>query len=1106
MKSNQRFVVAAVVMLAAAQQLTALVPPERKDLQEFRDPRLTIDSIFQPLAALEGATALAAEADLAALGVSPDGAFLDLRSERWVTLTDVRPLVPGSGVDNYLTWEAILDSAPRDEAGLRSAIWQAFAEFLRDNAAALRLDPREVPSGLVTVHDAGAVAQIYARRVVDGVPVRDAKLAAVINHGNLVLLGADRWGDLRVVTEPSISADAAAEAVREHLGERPTSPGKAPHLEIIPLAAGAGPDFEVGNGYDYRLAWVLDLRVPDNGGSWEALVDAHSGELLAFQDRNHYATHRQVQGGVYPISSDGVVPGGIEQAGWPMPWTDLVVGPDTLFTDGGGNSGVCLDGTATTHLAGRFVNIFDNCGAVNESGTGTIDLGTSGGDDCTVPAGHSAGDTHSSRSTFFEVNQAKAQARGQRGAETWLSTTMTANMNINQNCNAFWNGSSINFYRSGGNCLNTGELQGVVDHEWGHGMDNNDSVPVVSFPGEGVADLYAALRLDMSCIGRGFFVAGMCGGYGDPCTQCDGIREIDWTRHVSNTPHDVDWGQANCGGGTHCLGHVFSEAVWDLVVRDLPAAGFDHNTSLEMATRLTYLGGGNVGTWFITTGNCENTTGCGCAADGGYLNFLAIDDDDGNLGNGTPHLVTINTAFDRHQIACTTPTVQNGGCAATPGLPVLQGVDPLDKAARVRFEDGTGDVSRWDIYRTDGVLACNMGKVKVGEVVVGAEDGISHEFIDEGLQNGREYRYSVIAVGTDPDCRSAMTACMAATPAAGANVFVDAVNASTSIDLGDGDPFIDNCEEASVSFEISNNGNAAQHNVRIVGVEPVSHPNSVIDNLSVTGGANLGVCGIAQGRFTFQLRDANFDDAMEFRISVTSDELDPIVKVGTLRILAAEGDLETHASFIFDFETDTDGWQVITGTFNRTDVGGGGNGTQFYEASSAFLDGQCDQIRSPVVVLNSNSTMSLWNSFEIEGFAGVWYDRANIGLFDLATGVRTPVNPDGGRLYNASGANGTCGTENQMGWADVMAPWDDSTWSAAALQSASFAGKPAQLHVYYGTDPAANGFGFHFDEVRLTNFDLQVADGESDVCNDPVLLFADGFESGSTDAWSAQAN
>ncbi len=1101
MKSNQRFaLVFAVVSFCAAAQVTALVPPQRKGLEEYRDPRLLIANAYQPLTALEGAAALVAEADLAALGIGVESAFLDLRSERWGTLIDSRPLVPGSGLGNSLRWEELVDEAPRNEAALRGAIWQAFADFLEANAASLRLDPREVAPGLVTVHDAGALAQIHARRVVEGVPVRDAKLTAVVNHGNLVLLGADRWGDVHVGTVPSIGADGAAAVVRDHLGRSP-APRRAPYLEIVPLAAGADlAEVELGRGYDYRLAWVLSLRVPGDGGSWEALVDAHSGELLAFQDRNQYASHRNVKGGVYPISNDGVPPDGIEQAGWPMPWADLTVGPDSLFTDGGGNSGVCLDGSVTTNLDGLFVKIFDNCGAINESSTGDIDLGTSGGDDCTVPGGHSAGDTHSSRSGFFEVNQAKAQARGQRPGSAWLEDQITANMNINQNCNAFWDGSTINFYRSGGNCANTGELQGVVDHEWGHGMDNNDSVPAISFPGEGVADLYAALRLDQSCIGRGFFIAGNCGGYGDPCTMCDGIREIDWAKHVSGQPHDVDWGNANCGGGSHCLGHVFSEAVWDLFNRDL-VPPLDHNTALEIATRLTYLGGGNVTTWFTTAGNCQNTTGCGCNADGGYLNFLAVDDDDGNLNNGTPHMVDIFAAFDRHQIACTAPAVQNGGCGGAPAAPSIA-VTALDKGALVEI-DPVANASRYDVYRTDGVLGCDMGKVKVGEVEPAADDGVTIAFLDDGAQNGRLYRYAVLAVGNDQDCRSSMSACIAATPVAGPNVFVDAAGGTTSIDLGDDDPFIDNCEEATVSFDITNNGTGAQNNVRIVEVEPVSHPSTVIGEMVVNDGDTLGACGTALGRFTFQARDVAFDDVMEFRVTVTSDQLDPVGKTGTLRLAATESDLQEHASFVFDFETDTEGWEVITGTFNRTNAGGGGNGTLFYEASSAFLDGQCDQIRSPVVVLNSNSTMSLWNSFDIEPFSGaVWYDRANIGLFDLATGERTAVSPDGGRLYNASGVNGTCGTTNQPGWAAAMPAWDDSTWSAAALQSASFAGKPLQLHVYYGTDPLVNGFGFHFDEVQLTNFGLQVADSQSDVCEDPVLLFADGFESGTTEGWT----
>jgi hypothetical protein len=65
-------------------------------------------------------------------------------------------------------------------------------------------------------------------------------------------------------------------------------------------------------------------------------------------------------------------------------------------------------------------------------------------------------------------------------------------------------------------CSNTGEIAGVFDHEWGHGLDNNDLTPTIVKPsGDGIADIYTALRLGDSCIGRGFF-NNPCSQFGDP--------------------------------------------------------------------------------------------------------------------------------------------------------------------------------------------------------------------------------------------------------------------------------------------------------------------------------------------------------------------------------------------------------------------------------------------------------------------------------------------------------------------------------------------------------------------------------------------------------------
>ena len=46
------------------------------------------------------------------------------------------------------------------------------------------------------------------------------------------------------------------------------------------------------------------------------------------------------------------------------------------------------------------------------------------------------------------------------------------------------------------------------------------------------------------------------------------------------------------------------------------------------------------------------------------MNFLAVDDDNGDLTDGTPHMTAIFDAFDRHQIACPTP-----GAGRSPAAP-----------------------------------------------------------------------------------------------------------------------------------------------------------------------------------------------------------------------------------------------------------------------------------------------------------------------------------------------------------------------------------------------------------------------------------------------------
>ncbi len=171
-------------------------------------------------------------------------------------------------------------------------------------------------------------------------------------------------------------------------------------------------------------------------------------------------------------------------------------------------------------------------------------------------------------------------------------------------------------------------------------MDANGVNPNLSPPSEAIADVHALLRLDASCIGRGFFKDRVCTGYGDPCTGapatgCTGVRDVDFAGHAAagRTPSPgsppasppatartapaglpASSGSAGPAGGWGIAkGNVVSETAFDLGRRDLPAAGFDPITSRELTTRLVFLGSQAVTSWYTCA------VGGGCAATGGYL-------------------------------------------------------------------------------------------------------------------------------------------------------------------------------------------------------------------------------------------------------------------------------------------------------------------------------------------------------------------------------------------------------------------------------------------------------------------------------------------------------
>ncbi len=127
--------------------------------------------------------------------------------------------------------------------------------------------------------------------------------------------------------------------------------------------------------------------------------------------------------------------------------TYLDVGGEITTTGGSYGSA----SSSSVSFEGPYVKMVDTCGTASLNPVAGVDWSGSDGTDCETPGFGGAGNTHSSRSGFYELNKMMEIARSHLPDNTWLQQKLTSNMNIASSCNAFFNGGTgqITFYQSG---------------------------------------------------------------------------------------------------------------------------------------------------------------------------------------------------------------------------------------------------------------------------------------------------------------------------------------------------------------------------------------------------------------------------------------------------------------------------------------------------------------------------------------------------------------------------------------------------------------------------------------------------------------------------------
>ncbi|MDM7917283.1 MAG: FlgD immunoglobulin-like domain containing protein [Candidatus Eisenbacteria bacterium] len=507
---------------------------------------------------------------------------------QWNTLTGTPHAVYGPG---YASGLSSIGTAEEAEAAAR--------RFLAENQDLLRVDPTQME--LFSARGGLGKYGVVFRQRYHGVEVEEARAKVLLTEKGIVsFFGSDWYPDIAISTSPSLGEGVARDIAGRAIGFVPgRDKDEGAELRILPVPAGEA-------SLDYRLVWKVRQEIADPYAIWVSYVDARDGRILWRYDDVHY------------VNVVGTTDGDVEDFGYcygeqprVLPHMKVnVTGGGNGYSDANGNFTIANAGsdpvTVTAQLDGRWINVND---VLDGDGTysGTAIPG--------VPFDFHWTDNDendAARDIYLHGNRIHDIMKLYDPGFTGPDYRMSANANIASTCNAFWNGSSINFYRAGGGCANTGQMGDVIYHEYGHGITqwiygyNPDDV------GEGNSDIAALLIDGNPIVGEGF--------YQDNCVT--GIRTAD---------NDMRYPDDYAPGDIHGNGQIVSGFWWDARERLVPQIG-------EEATRDLLWTNWHFGRVALQPLSMPDQ----------ILTAFLMDDDDGDLTNGTPNYYAYCPAAEHH--------------------------------------------------------------------------------------------------------------------------------------------------------------------------------------------------------------------------------------------------------------------------------------------------------------------------------------------------------------------------------------------------------------------------------------------------------------------------
>jgi hypothetical protein len=383
----------------------------------------------------------------------------------------------------------------------------------------------------------------------------------------------------------------------------PEGGAAAPRLVIAQIQQG---ELRVGKlAWEATVQWVREGFEPEG---FTYFVDAGTGEILRRDRSIHFL---DVGGTVSTMATPGVYPdsGTNPEASEPMRYARVQSSAGTVYTDANGNfnyPGVTGPLLCTFNCVGTYNNVQNAAGAAYQlqaslTGTGNAVLLNTPNDEFSTAQSNA----------FQRINTMRDWVRSVNPLDATADFVHTAQVNTSGSCNAFFQGSLISFYRAGGTCPNMA-YSTIVAHEDGHwlnvlyGIGNNSDGM-----GEGSADTFALMAFNDQYVGRDFFAVG---------------------QHLRNGENTVQFcGDccSACHGGYHNDGEVMMGACWKTRRNLINTIGSGPGDALADALFLGWHNG-------YDQAQIKSVI---------ESQFLTLDDNDGNINNGTPHFQQIDLAF-----------------------------------------------------------------------------------------------------------------------------------------------------------------------------------------------------------------------------------------------------------------------------------------------------------------------------------------------------------------------------------------------------------------------------------------------------------------------------